>query len=83
MATTTRSKPKKATVNVTRDDVAYMRHSHLDLTPPGVKSGAKARASARELFLDCRSTTKALTALTAGLPRPKVEEFCREFLKKH
>lgn len=77
-----KKKLKSATVVVARDDVSIMKHSALGLTPAGVKSGAKARAAARELFLECKSPEVTLTALLSGLPKPMVEKFCRNYAKR-
>ncbi|MBB6193923.1 hypothetical protein FHS51_004182 [Sphingobium wenxiniae] len=69
-----------AAVTVTHDDLEQMKRSSLGLTPIGVKRAAKARASARELFLECGSAEIALAALVSGLPKSMVDRFCRSHL---
>jgi len=76
-----RLKPKAATVAVTIGDLREMKRSSLGLSPQEVKAGAKARAAGRQLFMVCRSTTDALTALVSGLPKSEVERFCRGYIK--
>lgn len=74
-------KPNAATVAVTRDDLAVMKHSKLGLSPAEVKSGAKTRAASREFFLECKSVSRTITAMLSGLPKHAVDDFWSSYRK--
>ncbi len=75
------SKPKKAHVNVSRDDVAYMRHSRFAFSRAEAESAAKCRAAARELVALSRCTHVGIDAVLSGVPEASVQAYCRRRLR--
>lgn len=76
-----RKKPKKAHVDVSRDDIAYMRHSSFGFNPAEAKSAAKCRAAARELVRVSKSTFIGIDAVLSGVPEATIRDYCRQRLR--